>query len=74
MKDSALGARIIPANKASWDDLEATLGGARCHGGLCYCQRFKLHGTLWPGDDLEHAQMLREQTDCRSRSTWATPR
>ena len=44
----------------------------RCHGGRCYCQRFKLHGTLWPGDDLEHAQMLREQTDCghpRSKTT-----
>src|SRR6476659_3784281 len=57
-------ARILPANEASWDDLEAILGGARCHGGRCYCQRFKLHGTLWQGDDLEHAQMLREQTDC----------
>jgi GNAT superfamily N-acetyltransferase len=70
--DVAVEARIVPANKASWDDLEAVLGGARCHGGRCYCQRFKLHGTLWPGDDLEHAQMLREQTDCghpRSKTT-----
>ena len=58
------GGEDPPANEASWDDLDAVLGGARCHGGRCYCQRFKLHGTLWPGDDLEHAQMLREQTDC----------
>jgi len=44
--DAAVEARIVPANVASWDDLEAILGGARCHGGRCYCQRFKLHGTL----------------------------
>jgi hypothetical protein len=53
--DSTLAAEIVPANKASWDDLQAVLGGTRCHGGSCYCQRFKLHGTLWPGDDLAHA-------------------
>ena len=64
VRDSALGARIVPANKASWDDLEAILAGASCHGGRCYCQRFKLHGTAWPGDALDHARMLREQTDC----------
>src|SRR2546427_7004807 len=34
--------RIVPANKASWDELEAVLTGANCHGGRCYCQRFKL--------------------------------
>src|SRR5262249_49340602 len=46
--------------------------GASCHGGRCYCQRFKLHGTAWPGDALDHAHMLREQTDCghpRSKTT-----
>jgi hypothetical protein len=69
VRDSALGARIVPANKASWDDLEAILAGASCHGGRCYCQRFKLHGTAWPGDALDRADMLREQTDCgRPRS------
>lgn len=56
--------RIVPANKASWDDLEAVLGGASCHGGRCYCQRFKLGWNAWPGDDLDRAHMLREQTDC----------
>jgi GNAT superfamily N-acetyltransferase len=64
VRDSALGARIVPANKASWDDLEAILAGASCHGGRCYCQRFKLHGTAWPGDALDRAHMLREQTEC----------
>ena len=60
-RDSALGARIVPANKASRDDLEAILAGASCHGGRCYCQRFKLHGIAWPGDALDHARMLRER-------------
>src|SRR5262249_39237630 len=46
--DVAVEARIVPANESSWDDLEAVLGGASCHGGRCYCQRFKLHGTAWP--------------------------
>jgi GNAT superfamily N-acetyltransferase len=60
---AALEIRIVPANQASWDDLEA-VGGANCHGGRCYCQRFKLGRNAWPGDDLERAQMLRAQTDC----------
>lgn len=64
MTDTALAVAIVPANKASWDDLEVILGGASCHGGRCYCQRFKLGWGAWPGDDLERAHMLREQTDC----------
>jgi len=62
--DAAMDVRIVPANKASWDDLEAVVGGASCHGGRCYCQRFKLGRNAWPGHDLERAHMLREQTDC----------
>jgi GNAT superfamily N-acetyltransferase len=62
--DAAMAVRIVPANEASWDDLEAVLGGAGCHGGRCYCQRFKLGRNAWPGDDLERSHMLREQTDC----------
>ena len=34
------GARIVPANEASWEDLEAVLGGRGYHSG-CWCQRFK---------------------------------
>lgn len=60
----AVGVRIVPANEASWADLDAVLGGASCHGGRCYCQRFKLGRNAWPGDDLDRAYMLREQTDC----------
>jgi GNAT superfamily N-acetyltransferase len=64
--------RIVPANEAAWDDLEAVVGPASCHGGRCYCQRFKLGRSAWPGDGLERAHMLREQTDAghpRSRTT-----
>ena len=70
--DAALEARIVPANNASWEDLEAVLAGAGCHGGRCYCQRFKLGRNAWPGDALDRAHMLREQTDCghpRSNTT-----
>ena len=44
---------IVSANEASWDDLEAVLGGDSCHGGRCYSQRFKLGRNAWPGDDRE---------------------
>jgi GNAT superfamily N-acetyltransferase len=64
--------RIVPANEASWDDLQAVIGPSRCHGGSCYCQRFKI-GTQWRSvSDEERADRLREQTDCghaRSRTT-----
>jgi GNAT superfamily N-acetyltransferase len=64
--------RIVPANQTSWDDLEAVLGGASCHGGRCYCQRFKLGRNAWPGDDLDRAHMLREQSDCGHPDSAAT--
>ncbi|MCW5875436.1 MAG: GNAT family N-acetyltransferase [Anaerolineales bacterium] len=56
---------ILPANQASWDDLIAILGPARCHGKPCYCQRFKIHERNWRlvGDE-ERADRLRAQTHC----------
>jgi GNAT superfamily N-acetyltransferase len=64
--DAAVEATIVPANRASWDDLEAVLAGANCNGGRCYCQRFKLGHSAWRGGvgDIERAHMLREQTEC----------
>jgi GNAT superfamily N-acetyltransferase len=60
--------RIVPANEAPWQDVEQVLGKVRCHGGLCYCQRFKLGWSSWTGmsamTDEERAHRLREQTDC----------
>jgi GNAT superfamily N-acetyltransferase len=56
--------RIVPANEASWDDLQAVVGPARCHGGSCYCQRFKIE-TGWASlTDEARAHRLREQTRC----------
>jgi GNAT superfamily N-acetyltransferase len=64
--------RIVPANDASWDDLQAVIGTARCHGGSCFCQRFKI-GRDWRSfTDDDRAQRLQDQTNCgqaRSRTT-----
>jgi GNAT superfamily N-acetyltransferase len=70
--EAASEMRVVPASHASWADLEAILGGAGCHGGRCYCQRFKLGRSAWPGDDLDRAHMLREQTDCGHPRSAAT--
>jgi len=54
---------VVPANEASFDDLQTILG-TRGEGWLCQCQRYK----LGPGEAFrnfgvqERAQRLREQT------------
>ena len=56
--------RIVPANEASWEDIEAVFGG-RGAAASCWCQRFKLR----PGEAFkrfpaeERAFRLRQQTD-----------
>jgi GNAT superfamily N-acetyltransferase len=56
---------IVPANEASWEDLDLVLGAARCHGAHCYCQRFKIRDSQWRSvNDEERADRLREQTAC----------
>lgn len=56
---------ILPANKASWDDLVAVLGPARCHGKFCYCQRFKVRDRGWfTVDEEQLAHNLHKQTNC----------
>ena len=56
---------IVPANEASWEDLQ-TIFGARGQGARCYCQRFKLKPreafANFPAE--ERAFRLRQQTDC----------
>ena len=56
---------IVPANQASWSELETVVGRMRCHGVRCFCQRFKMGWNDWRtiGDE-ERAHRLREQTDC----------
>ncbi|MBS2537704.1 GNAT family N-acetyltransferase [Catenulispora sp. NF23] len=56
---------IVPANEASWSDLQAILKSANCHGCRCYCQRFKSPGSDWRTvSDEERAFRLQAQTSC----------
>jgi GNAT superfamily N-acetyltransferase len=60
-----MAVRVLPANQVPWADLEQVLGKARCHGGRCYCQRFKIRASQWSAvTDEERAHRLRDQTDC----------
>ena len=56
---------IVPANVASWEDLQAIFG-RRGNTSRCYCQRYKMRPreswASFPAE--ERAFRLREQTDC----------
>ena len=56
---------IVPANQASWDDLQ-TVFGTRGPAARCQCQRYKLGPReSFAGFPVEErAFRLREQTDC----------
>ena len=56
---------VVPANEASWEDLQAVFG-TRGDAAICQCQRFKLQPRESFGSVPveERAQRLREQTDC----------
>lgn len=55
---------IVPANMASWADLQAIFGTAD-YPGMCYCQRFKTRDCHWSSlSDQERRSRLREQTHC----------
>jgi GNAT superfamily N-acetyltransferase len=57
------GIRVVPANEASWDDLQ-TVFGQRGSAPFCQCQRYKLAPreafSKFPAE--ERAHRLREQT------------
>lgn len=54
---------IVPANRASWDDIATVLGTTDA--GRCQCQRFKVAGWIWRDTtQQERADALREQTAC----------
>jgi GNAT superfamily N-acetyltransferase len=59
------GIRIVPANEASWEDLQAIFG-TRGQAFMCQCQRYKLRRReafrSFPVE--ERADRLRGQTDC----------
>jgi hypothetical protein len=53
------------ASEASWDDLTAILGKVKCHGCLCFCQRYKTDFDGWRNEpDEERGHRLRMQTEC----------
>lgn len=55
---------IVPANQASWADLQAIFGVAG-YPGRCYCQHFKTRDRDWSSlTYAERQDRLREQTGC----------
>jgi GNAT superfamily N-acetyltransferase len=62
---------VVPANEASWDDVQDVLG--RSDAGQCQCQRFKVLGWIWRDSTLEErTAMLRAQTACGNPGAAAT--
>jgi GNAT superfamily N-acetyltransferase len=54
----------VPANEASWDDLQ-TVFGTRGDASRCQCQHFKIRDKNWASIPIEaRAERLREETDC----------
>ncbi|MFB6908942.1 GNAT family N-acetyltransferase [Streptomyces bacillaris] len=62
---------VVPANRASWDDIATVLGTTDA--GRCQCQRFKVAGYIWRDTTRqERADALREQTACGRPDATAT--
>jgi GNAT superfamily N-acetyltransferase len=56
--------RVVPANEASWEELQAVFG-TRGEASRCQCQFFKIRDMNWRSVPVaERAQRLREQTGC----------
>ena len=54
---------VVPANQASWADLEAVFGDR--DSGRCNCQRFKTRGWFWEqATDEQRRASLRDQANC----------
>jgi GNAT superfamily N-acetyltransferase len=55
---------VVPANEASWSDLQAVFG-TRGDPSSCQCQWFKIRAAEWRSVPVpERAERLREQTRC----------
>ncbi len=62
---------MVPANQASWEDLQAVLGTTDA--GRCQCQRFKVVGCFWrDSTQQQRTAMLRAQTACGDPNAAAT--
>lgn len=56
--------RVVPANEASWDDIQVVLG-TRGDPARCQCQWYKIPEREWRSvPHEERAFRLRQQTDC----------
>jgi GNAT superfamily N-acetyltransferase len=64
---------VVPANEASWEDLQ-TVFGTRGQASRCQCQRYKLRPresfASFPAE--VRADRLRQQTDCGHRESGTT--
>lgn len=61
---AAAAIRVVPANEASWEDLQ-TIFGRRGESHRCQCQWFLTPVSEWRSVSLEDRQQrLRGQTDC----------
>jgi len=63
---------VVPANEASWEDLQAVFG-QRGSAATCQCQWFKISHAEWrsvPVEDLR--DRLRDQTGCGNPAARAT--
>jgi GNAT superfamily N-acetyltransferase len=55
---------VVPACDVGWQELEQVVGRARCHGGPCWCQRFKVPGAEWAATPAsERARRFREEVE-----------
>lgn len=63
---------IVPANQASWEDVQAVFG-MRGYTAECQCQRFKTGPPGWSGTTLiERMQRLEQETHCGYPSSTTT--
>lgn len=63
---------VVPANEASWEDLQAIFG-MRGYTSTCQCQRFKIGPAGWtPVPVYERAFQLRMQTNCGNPAAGTT--
>jgi GNAT superfamily N-acetyltransferase len=62
-EDPSASVSVVPANEASWEDLQAVFG-MRGYTARCQCQKFKIGHADWtPFPVAERAFRLRMQTD-----------
>ena len=55
--------RVVPANEASWADLQEIFGTTG-DPGRCYCQWFKVRNRDWGTSEAQRRDWLRQQTQC----------